>query len=412
MSSKPDEFLWGASTSSYQVEGGLTTQWSVWEQAKAQKLARTMPKRFKWLPRQEQIAPLMADPANYISGAGVEHFQRYEEDFDLLQQLHMNSFRFGMEWARLEPREGQWDVEAVQHYHRYIAALKQRGIEPVLTLWHWTMPTWFTEKGAFEKKQNLRYFERFVAKITEEYGPQLRYILTLNEPNVYMSFSYAIGEWPPQRRNLFKMLRVYANLAEAHRTAYRVIKGTFPDIQVGLPMNLGEIRPKKPQSALNRKVVSYASWLWNWWFLDKVRESQDFIGVNYYFTDYRDAIGRLRNPKEPVSDTGWYMNPAGIEQVLMATWRRYQKPLLITENGVADSGDKFRQWWISETLQAMDRAKNAGVPLMGYLHWSLLDNFEWSYGWWPHFGLVAVDRTTMQRTIRPSAYWLAEQIKK
>ncbi len=412
MTGFPDDFLWGASTAAYQVEGGLTTQWSEWEQANAERLARDSPKRLAWLPHQERIAASLADPQNYIFGKGVEHAERYEEDFDILQQLNLNSFRFGIEWARLEPREGEWDEAAVEHYRRYIASLKRRGVEPVLTLWHWTVPVWFAQKGAFEKRANLQYFERFVQKVMSEFGAELRSVLTLNEPNVYASFSYMTGEWPPQRKNVLLGLRVYRNLAEAHQRAYASIKCTHPDIQVGLAAQLGDVRCVNGRNPLNRAVVRAMAYAWNWWFLNRVKSSLDFVGLNYYFTEYRDWLGRIKNPKQPVSDLGWYMEPAGIECVIAATWRRYRKPILITENGLADSADEHRQWWLEETFGALQRAMGSGVQLLGYLHWSLLDNFEWAYGWWPRFGLVAVDRTTMQRTIRPSAQWFANRIRR
>lgn len=408
----PKEFMWGASTAAYQVEGGLTTQWSEWEKTNAAHQARTAPKKLAWLPHQERIATALADPQNYVAGSGVEHYQRYEEDFDILEQLNMNAFRFGIEWARLEPREGEWDQGAVEHYRRYIRSLKQRGIEPIVTLWHWTMPVWFDAKGGFEKRRNLHYFERFVQKVAEEFGAELRYVLTLNEPNVYTLFSYLTGEWPPQYKRPLLSFAVYRNLAEAHRRAYGIFKITFPNIQIGLAAQLADTRCKNEHNPLNRVVVRIAEYLWNWWFVNRVMHRLDFIGVNYYFTQYLTWRGSLEDPKSPVSDLGWYMEPSGIERLLNHTWKRYGIPILITENGLADSTDEHRQWWLQETIGAMERAQEAGVKMLGYLHWSLLDNFEWAYGWWPKFGLVSVDRHTMQRTVRPSARWFAEQIKR
>lgn len=408
----PDDFLWGASTASYQVEGGAHTQWSVWEQTNAEHLAATEPKRLSWLPRQEEIQPQMSDPANYICGKGIEHYERYETDFDILQQLHCNAFRFGIEWARVEPEEGRWDELVIGHYRGYIAALKRRGIVPVLTLWHWTMPVWFTNKGAFEKRDNLKYFERYAQRIADEFGQDMRYVITLNEPNVYASFSYVIGEWPPQHKNVLQGLKVYKNLVVAHQRAYAIFKAVNPDVQISVAAQLGDTRAKSPRNPANRLVVNIAAYAWNWWFLDKCRDTMDFIGINYYFTEYRDWLGRIKNPKQPVSDLGWYMEPSGVGQLLTTVWKRYQKPLLIVENGLADEHDQQRQWWLSETLKALEQVLAKDVNVIGYLHWSLLDNFEWRYGWWPKFGLVSVDHTTMQRTIRPSAYWFADQIQK
>lgn len=407
----PKDFLWGASASAYQVEGGLTNQWSEWEKANAERLSLESPKKLSWLPHQKRIAAALADPENYISGKGVEHYERYEADFDLLEKLNMNAYRFGIEWARLEPEQGEWDEDAIEHYRKYIRSLKGRGIEPIPTLWHWTMPLWFVEMGGFEKRSNIRYFERFAKKISAEFGGELKYVLTLNEPNVYASFSYITGDWPPQRKNLLLGLRVYRNLMLAHRSAYRALKETNPGLLVSVADQLGEVKPKNPRNPLNRLTVWLAVYVWNWWFLDRIKNHCDFIGINFYFTEYRDWLGRVRNPSRPVSDLGWYMEPGGLADLLDKTWKRYHKPLMVTENGLADSSDDQREWWLSETLNAMRRSLNNGVELTGYLYWSLLDNFEWAYGWWPNFGLVKVDRKHgMKRTVRASAFWLAERI--
>jgi len=150
---------------------------------------------------------------------------------------------------------------------------------------------------------------------------------------------------------------------------------------------------------------------WNWWFYNRIRKTQDFIGFNYYFTDYYRVIHR-DNPEVPTNDLGWYMEPEGLYPLLLRVWARYRKPIIITENGVADGHDQYRQWWLGESIVAMERALSEGVRLVGYYHWSLLDNFEWAYGCWPKFGLVEVDRKTMKRTIRPSAKWFAKEVKR
>ena len=145
--------------------------------------------------------------------------------------------------------------------------------------------------------------------------------------------------------------------------------------------------------------------------MHRINKYQDFVGFNYYFTDYYKGFKRV-NPKVPVNDLGWYMEPEGIYPLLLRLWSRFKKPIIITENGTADQDDEYRQWWISETIVAMERAISEGVDLRGYFHWSLLDNFEWAYGWWPKFGLVSVDRTTMKRQVRKSAVWYSSQINR
>lgn len=407
----PDGFLWGASTAAHQVEGNTTNQWTAWEKGNAARLARTANERLGKLPTWNLLQNEAGNPTTYVSGGSVEHYKRFEEDFALLKKLHLNSYRFSIEWARIEPQEGVWDERQVTYYRKYIARLKELGIEPMLTLWHWTVPVWFVEKGAFEKRSNLQYFERFVAKVMSEYGQELQYVLTLNEPSAYVGLGYLAGAWPPQRRNLLLAVRVYLNLQRAHRRAYDIIKRIYPDVSVSIAAHLVDVRAYRPKSWLNRFTAACITYVSNWWFLDRIRHRMDFIGVNYYFTSYLDWRGGAHNSRSPHNDLGWYMEPARIGALLTAVWKRYQLPIIVTENGLADGADMQRKWWLEQTLEAIATVKAAGVDVRGYLHWSLLDNFEWAYGWLAKFGLAAVDRQTMRRTLRPSARWLAKYIK-
>jgi beta-glucosidase len=286
-----------------------------------------------------------------------------------------------------------------------------RGIEPFANIWHWTMPVWFAEMGGFARRGNLKYFERFVQKLADELVDDLGYVITLNEPNVYASFGYLSGEWVPNEKKPLKFLHVYRNLYIAHRRAYRILKAAKPSLQVGLAPQLGNIQAKRPHNLLDQTTTRWMRYFWNWWFLNRVKNQQDFLGINHYFTDYFTGVGKRANPSVPVNDLGWYMEPEGLYPLLLSTWRRYKKPIILTESGLADAKDEYRRWWLEETIVAMERALSEGVEIRGYLHWSLLDNFEWKYGWWPRFGLVEVDRKTMKRTIRPSAKWFAERIK-
>lgn len=408
----PNHFFWGASTAGHQVEGKTHNQWSVWELEHASELAQTAHQRLGWLPNWAKIKAQAEDPENYVSGKGVDHYNRYKEDFDLLKKLNLNAFRFTVEWARIEPEEGKWDEAEIAHYKEYIAELRKRHIEPFLGLWHWTMPTWFTDKGGFEKRSNSRYFERFVQKVADELLGDVEYIVTINEPNVYASFSYLTGEWVPQKKSMLTFLSVYYNLAVTHRRAYKILKAKKPAVQVGVASQLANIQAKRPHNWIDQATTKWMRYFWNWWFLRRIRKYQDFVGINYYFTDYYRDFGKKINPHVPVSDLGWYMEPEGIYPLLLRAWARYKKPIFITENGLADESDEYRRWWIEESIVAMERAISEGVDLRGYLHWSLLDNFEWKYGWWPKFGLIAVDREHgMRRTIRPSAKWLANWIE-
>lgn len=408
----PKHFIWGASTASHQVEGNTLNQWSIWELAHAAELAATAEARLSSTPEWEQVKKQATNPSNYVSGRGVDHLNRYKEDFDIAKSLNFSAFRFGIEWSRLEPIEGQWDEEAIEHYRSYIKELKKRHIEPFLNIWHWTLPTWFTDKGGFVKKANLAHFDRFVQKIADEYGHEVRYVITLNEPNVYASFGYLTGMWPPQKRDLGQFLQVYLNLTRAHKRAYKILKSAHPGLQVGVAQQLANIQAKRPHNIFDQTSTKWMRYFWNWWFLLRIKNQQDFIGFNYYFTDYFTGFVKRSNPKVPLNDMGFYMEPEGLYPLLLRVWVRFKKPIFVTENGVADHADQHRRWWIEETLIAMERAISEGVDLRGYFHWSLLDNFEWSYGWWPKFGLIEVDRERgMKRKVRPSAEWFGETIK-
>jgi beta-glucosidase len=413
VTSFPKDFMWGASTSAHQVEGGNHNQWTVWELAHAAQLAKTAQDRYGHLPNWEEIRPQATNPNNYVSGRAINHYELYEEDFKLLKRLNLNTFRFGVEWSRLEPEEGVWNEEAVGHYKDYITKLREMGIEPVINLWHWTAPIWFIDKGGFEKAGNLVYFDRFVKKISDEYGHLLRYVITLNEPNNYISFGYLIGSWPPGQKNLVKAVWTYRNLARTHRRAYTILKRHHPEIQVGIAAQLANIQAKRPHNFFDEMSTKIMRYVWNWWFLRRIRKQQDFVGFNYYFSDYYTGLFKRHNPKTPLNDMGWYMEPEGLYPLLLRIWSRYKKPIIITENGVADAKDEYRRWWIEESIVAMQRAISEGVKIKGYFHWSLLDNFEWADGFWPKFGLVSVDREHgMKRAIRPSAKWFADRIEK
>lgn len=405
----PKHFFWGASTAAHQVEGGNHNQWTVWELAHAKELAQTAHQQYSELHNWEDIKDRAEEPDNYVSGKGVEHYKRYKEDFSLLQQLNFNAFRFGIEWSRIEPEEGAWDQEELDHYKEYIAELRKRKIEPFLNIWHWTHPVWFEEKGGFEKAENLKFFKRFVEKVCEELLDEVEYVITLNEPNNYATIGYLVGKWPPSRKSPFLFAKVYWNLAMAHRSAYNIIKKHKPTASVGCAPNLSNIQAKKPHDYADQLTTQWMRYFWNWWFLRRIRKHQDFVGMNYYFSDYYTGLGKKQNPKIPLNDLGWYMEPEGIYPLLLRAWARFKKPIFITENGLADEHDQHRRWWIEQTTVAMQRAISEGVDLRGYFHWSLLDNFEWAEGWWPKFGLIAIDREhNMKRTIRPSAKWFAE----
>ncbi len=385
----PDGFLWGAATSSHQVEGGTRNQWSEWERS---------PERLARLEREGLIARYGRE--NFISGAAADHYHRFESDFALAKELGHNATRISIEWSRVESREGEFNAVEVDHYRQVIASIRRNGMVPFVTLWHWTFPLWFRDRGGFGRRGNVRYFARFAARMAAEF-PDVPFWLTINEPEVYTNTSYLRGDWPPQARNPILAIRVFHNLIAAHKAAYREIKTASPSSRVGIAKN-NTYFEAYGGAVGNRIVKRFLDWTVNHYFLDHIRDAQDFIGLNHYFhSRIRRGVSN-RNENTTVSDLGWELFPAAMCETIMDL-RRYGVPIYITENGLADARDERRSWFIAETLANVRRAIADGADVRGYLHWSLMDNFEWANGFWPRFGLIEIDYRTFARKIRPSA---------
>jgi beta-glucosidase len=410
-SSFPKRFLWGAATSAHQVEGGTHNQWSVWELENAKAKAAQAEYQYQDYPSWERIKQDAKTPINYVSGRLGDHYHRYAEDFDYLTKMNMNAYRFSIEWSRIEPKEGSWNAEAINHYKEYIAELKRRNIEPIMTLLHFTLPTWFADKGGFEHRANIKYFVRFAERAVAELGKGVKFIITINEPEVYGVASYFHQDWPPANPSLWKTLRVVHNQIAAHKKAYRAIKAINPRFKVSIAKNSVYFYPGDT-AWLSRASASVMQWLEDDYVLRKVRRTTDFLGLNYYQSARVFGYRIHNSEKAEYTDVDWMMSPGDIEYVLQRWHRHYDKPILITENGLADATDELRQEWIKATIVAIQRAMGDGVTVFGYLHWSLLDNFEWAYGRWPRFGLVEIDYATGDRRLRPSAAWFGRVIQK
>lgn len=407
----PKRFLWGVSVSAYQVEGGNKNQWSVWEFENAKSLAAQASYQYGDLASWRHVNMQATDPDNYISGKAVDHYRRYKEDFKIAaKELNMNSFRFSIEWSRIEPNEGEWNQDEIEHYRAYISTMVDQGLEPVMTLFHFTLPVWFAEKGGFAKRSNVQYYLRFVEKVVRELGHSVRYILTMNEIGIYARAGYTKGFWPPGTRSLMKSLWVFHNLIYAHNKASKLIHSINRRHKVSLATNMSNIHAGN-RSLSSRFMARTLGWYRNDYLLYRVKKHCDFIGLNYYFTDRVQGF-QIDGDHKKVNDLGWDMNPGDIRYVIEHINKITGLPILVTENGVADAKDQYRAWWLSETLLAIQAVLQKGVPVLGYIHWSLLDNFEWREGKWPRFGLVEVDYKTMERTIRPSALRLAQVIRK
>lgn len=405
----PKKFLWGAATSAHQVEGNTHNQWTVWELENAKSKAAQASPHLDDLESWLDIKGEAMNPDSYVSGVGADHYNLYDEDFDLLKKMNMNAFRFSIEWSRVEPSEGAWNVEAIEHYKQYVLELKKRGIEPVVTLFHFTLPTWFTAMGGFEKRKNVSYFVRFADRIIRELGTNVRLIITINEPEVYAHESYLLGNWPPNVTSKRMLWSVVKNLAYAHNQVADAIHAINRRYKVSIAKNSCYFYAGD-DALLSRKSTDFMQYLQDDYFLKKVAKRCDFLGVNFYFSN-RVYGYRAHSPEQRVSDMGWDLSPSDIQFALERLYEKYHLPIIVTENGLADAKDEQRKWWITQTLIGMQKAMDNGVELNGYLHWSLIDNFEWDKGIWPRFGLAAVDYETKARTLRPSAMWFGKIIK-
>ncbi len=308
--------------------------------------------------------------------------------------------RFSIEWSRIEPEEGRFDEKEIAHYRAVIHALRDRGIEPFVTLWHWTLPVWLTNKGGVLAKDFPKYFSRYAGRMAHEFKDDVTFWTTLNEPEIIAGNAYLRGIWPPQKKSIFQYYRCIANLIRAHRVGFAVIKSVAPQAQVGVAVNIAwfESAGGFVNDILKRGIDA----LRNFHFLNHVRKSIDFIGCNYYFHSRVDWDFN-QNENELISDLGWEIYPEGIYHVL-GDLKKYRSPIYVTENGLADVRDAKRESFIVEHLAWMRKAMDEGVDVRGYFHWSLLDNFEWDKGFWPRFGLVEIDYATFERKIRPSAF--------
>jgi len=382
----PAKFYFGASTSSHQVEGGNHNNWTEWEKKNAARLSAESGGKYP--------------PENYISGRACDSYNRYEEDFDIAKSLGHNAHRFSIEWSRIEPVEGKFDEREIAHYRDVVRALRKRGLEPFVTLWHWTMPVWLDDRGGMEYRFFPFYFKRYAERVVEALGDDVRFWVTINEPEVVTGNAFRYKRWPPQKQDWFAWYRAVKHLVYAHREAYGAIKKRFPDARVGAVENL--VFFESGGGVVNDVMAAGAHFLRDRYFLNHIVAWSDFIGLNYYFHN-RVYYGFGKNLNKEVTDMGWEIYPQGLYKVLMDI-ARYDRPVYILENGLADARDEKRGLFITEHLAYVRKAMEAGVDVRGYFHWSLLDNFEWDAGFWPRFGLIEVDYKTMKRTVRPSAH--------
>ena len=396
----PEGFYWGAATASYQVEGGIeNTDWAA--AARAGRVPQC--------------------------GIACDHYNRYESDFDIAQSLGHTAHRFSLEWARIEPVEGKFDVAAITHYRHVLEALHARGIKPYLTIWHFTLPVWFAESGGFERTDSPAIFARYAAFVVHQLGDLCEHFSTMNEPNVFGSNGWLRGSWPPFKRfrltdavsitnsgrqyearaekgikPLFLYFRVMKNLALAHNEAYHAIKIVAPTADVSVVKHVMVFAAN--WNPFNKIKAYLAHYFLTTKSMNRVHLQCDSIGLNYYFYT---QFGDRRTWRK--TDMDWNFAPGHIYDALMML-AKYKKPLFVSEGGIADHDDSDRAEYIKLQVAGVWRAIEAGADVRGHMYWSLFDNYEWALGFEKRFGLVGINYETLERTIRPSAYVYKEII--
>jgi beta-glucosidase len=346
----PEGFLWGTATAAHQIEGGnVNNDWWEWEHNPNSGCAES-------------------------SGDACDSFHRWPEDIELVAAMGLGAYRFSLEWSRIEPSEGEFSIAALDHYRRMCAACREAGIAPVVTFHHFTTPTWLARRGGWEAADIPEMFARFVAKATAHFGDLIGWGCTINELNLIGTMGYGLGSSPPGVEDFVRNLAVNDLVARAHRGAVEAIRSGPGDFPVGLTLSMDEM----------------------------VAEP----GGQCYSRVHMGPEGQAPNdPTVPVTQMGYEYWPQGVEHCARRAAALTGLPVLLTESGIATDNDTERIAYITEALRGVRRALDDGVDIRGYFVWSLLDNFEWSSGFTPKFGLHSVDPQSFERRAKPSASW-------
>jgi beta-glucosidase len=397
---RPRGFLWGTAISAHQSEGNNTASDS-------------------WL--LETITPTaFKDP----SGDACDSYERYEEDLDIAASLGLNCYRFGIEWARIEPAEGLFSEAALDHYVRVLQACHARRLLPIVTYNHFTVPLWFAMRGGFEVADGADLFARFCARATQKLGPLIGMASTFNEANIVLLRKvlprFASDAAAANARAMIAaaarrtdspafsaMLfgdpdKISAVMLDAHAKAYAAIKAGPGDFPVGVTLSMQEIQGVGPGNrAVQAEQTMYGGWI-------EAARASDFVGVQTYSRLRIGAHGLMKSESGvPLTDMGYENYPHAIGATLRYAHAHIDKPIYLTETGIAATDDRLRAQFIDATVAEVAKCIAEGIDVKGYLYWSLLDNFEWTSGYAKQFGLVAVDRKTFKRTVKPSARVLA-----
>jgi beta-glucosidase len=416
----PAGFKWCSATAAHQVEGNnYFSDWWAFEQVEGH--IRN----------------------NDRSGIAANQWNLLNSDIERMRELKLNSYRFSIEWAKLQPQPDQWDSSVLLHYQRQVRKLKKAGIEPIVTLNHFTLPQWVAVKGGWSAVENIEPFLRYSEKVFRALREDVTYWVTFNEPMVLITSGYLEGVFPPARKGAHELaLQSLKNILVAHANTVDRLRALdlSQKAQFGFAHHLRVFDAANPWSPMDRWMAAHLDQVWNWSFTEalttgrfkmkiplaasidveipKLKGSQDFFGLNYYSRD-RVAFSftapyfkRLTTAGASQSDLGWEIYPQGLGRLLDEVYARFPNlPILITENGIADAKDQQRAAFIRDHLIEIENALDRGINVVGYCHWSLIDNFEWAEGFTPRFGLYEVDYRSQKRTPRSSALIMQQIIK-
>ena len=409
------DFLLGTATAALQIEGGdRKNNW------------------YRWCEQGR-----IKDGAHCLRAN--DHYNRVEEDIALMQAMHNETYRLGLEWSRIEPAPGQWSQEGLDHYRRELELLLAAGITPLVTLHHFSHPLWFEDMGGWENSQSPELFRRFTRTVVENLGDLVQDWITINEPNVYAMGSFLTGEWPPGKKSIPAYFRVLKNMVLGHILAYQEIHAIrkaqgFPGpTRVGVANHIRVFSPE--DNALARGAARRLDYLFHTMVVRGMVEGKlsfplgtggyplgkgfymDFFGLNYYSRDivafsWKNPgmlFAQLRTaPTLPKNDLGWDIYPEGLYSICKEYYQRYKVPIYITENGICDADDDQRPSYIYRHLEQVARLRQEGIPVERYYHWTLMDNFEWAEGESAPFGLIHCNFETQERTMRESGRFYGE----
>lgn len=394
------EFLFGAATAGHQVEGNNTNS-DIWF------LENIKPTKFA-----------------VRSGDACDSYHRFEEDIRLLKSFGLDTYRFSIEWSRIEPSPGKFSNAELAYYLTVIETCHKHGVRPVVTFNHFSCPQWFSANGGWTSPDAAELFARYCDRSARALGDGMHMAATLNEPQVKrLQHWIPAFSTPASNANLERQREaatvasgssaymafhladdeaVLSNMIQAHKLGYAAIKAAVSGLPVGVTLAIIDYQAAAPQSRLS-EVRDYVNAAW----LQAVKETGDFVGVQNYGRDLVGAEGVIApaaSAERNMLTQEYY--PEGLGNAVRYVHEATGKPILVSENGIATRDDGQRIRYIDAALSSLREARDSGVPVLGYIHWSLLDNFEWSLGFAPTFGLVAVDRETFRRSPKPSAHHL------